>query len=206
MVVKNKRTKSPIVEAAAADRLGARIRELRAGGGLTLEELAERSEVSRAMLSKVERGETNPTLVIAAKIASALEVSLTSLLGVEEERRSVVVVPRGARRSFTDPETGFERQLLSPPFEGRTVEFVRHVIPRGASSGNLPAYPRGVEKYLVVEQGAVEVTVDGEPFRLAEGDALYFEADVPHRFSNVGRSTCSYYLVVSSAGRGRSRQ
>lgn len=203
MAVKNKRTKSSIVEAVAADRLGARIRDLRTSRGLTLEELAERSDVSRAMLSKVERAETNPTLVVAAKIASALEVSLTNLLGVEEERRTVVVVPRDQRRTFTDPETGFERQLLSPPFEGRTIEFVRHVIPRGASSGELPAYPRGFEKYLVVEQGTLEVAIDGETYRLGEGDALYFEADVPHRFSNAGRSTCSYYLVVSSANRKR---
>lgn len=188
------------MEAVAAERLGARVRDMRTARGLTLEELAEGSQVSRAMLSKVERGETNPTLVVAAKISSALGVSLTTLLGVEEERRTVVVVPRAELRVFRDPETGFERQLLSPPFEGRTLEFVRHVIPRGASSGDLPAYPRGVEKYLAVEQGALEVTIGGEAYRLDKGDALYFEADVPHRFSNAGRSACSYYLVVNSAG------
>jgi transcriptional regulator with XRE-family HTH domain len=200
MGTRNQRTNSPIVEAVAADRLGARVRELRQGRQLTLDALAERSGVSRAMLSKLERGEKNPTLVVAAKVASALGVSLTNLLGVEEARRTVVVVPAARRTVFRDPETGFERQLLSPPFEGRTVEFVRHVIPEGASSGDLPPYRRGVEKYLVVEKGRLTVTIDSAPYELREGDALYFEADVTHCFTNAGRGTCSYYLVVSSAG------
>jgi transcriptional regulator with XRE-family HTH domain len=195
------RKKSTIVEAAQAQNLGSRVRELRGNQGLTLEALAERSGVSRAMLSKLERGEKNPTLVVAAKVAQALRVSLTDLMGISEERRAVVLIPQKQRMVFTDPETGFERQLLSPTFESRSVEFVRHVIPRGASSGNLPAYKRGVEKHLVVEQGKLRIVIEGEAYTLQAGDALYFEADVPHRFENAGQSVCSYYLVVSSGAK-----
>lgn len=193
--------KSTIVEAAQAQNLGSRVRELRGNQGLTLEALAERSGVSRAMLSKLERGEKNPTLVVAAKVAQALRVSLTDLMGISEERRAVVLIPQKQRMVFTDPETGFERQLLSPTFESRSVEFVRHVIPKGASSGNLPAYKRGVEKHLVVEQGKLRIVIEGEEYLLQAGDALYFEADAPHRFENAGQSVCSYYLVVSSGAK-----
>ncbi|HEX5699055.1 MAG TPA: helix-turn-helix transcriptional regulator, partial [Rubrobacter sp.] len=84
-----------MVAAVASGRLGDRVRELRRRRSLTLEELAERSGVSRAMISKLERGEKNPTLVVAAKVAEGLGVSLSRLLGMEE-RRSVVVVPREA--------------------------------------------------------------------------------------------------------------
>jgi quercetin dioxygenase-like cupin family protein len=149
------------------------------------------------MLSKLERGEKNPTLVVAARIAQGLESSLTSLLGVDEQRRRIVLVPRDRQPAFRDPETGFERHVLSPPFEGRTVELLRHVIPEGASSGDLPPYRTGVEKYLVVERGRLEVTVGDQAYRLVAGDALYFEADIPHRFSNAGRGACRYLLVVS---------
>jgi transcriptional regulator with XRE-family HTH domain len=193
------RKKSTIVEAAQAQNLGTRVRDLRAAQGLTLEALAEASGVSRAMLSKLERGEKNPTLVVAAKVAQALRVSLTDLMGVSEERRAVVLVPREQRMVFKDPETGFERQLLSPTFESRSVEFVRHVIPKGATSGDLPAYRRGVEKHLVVEQGSLRVSIEDVEYLMNAGDALYFEADVTHRFDNAGKSVCSYYLVVSSA-------
>ncbi len=190
---------SGLVEAVSSGRLGVRVRDLRKERGLTLEELAEVSGVSRAMISKLERGEKNPTLVIAARLAEGLGVSLSRLAGVEE-RREVVVVPRERRPVLRDTGTGFERQSLSPTFAGRGVEFLRNVVPEGSTSGDFPPHRKGVEEHLVVERGELEATLGGERYLLREGDALYFEADLPHRFDNVGRGDCSYYLVISSTG------
>ena len=190
---------SGLVEAVSSGRLGVRVRDLRKERGLTLEELARVSGVSRAMISKLERGEKNPTLVIAARLAEGLGVSLSRLAGVEE-RREVVVVPKERRMVLRDPETGFERQSLSPTFAGRGVEFLRNVVPEGSTSGDFPPHRKGVEEHIVVESGQLEATLDGKKFRLREGDALYFAADVPHRFDNVGRGECAYYLVISSGG------
>ena len=190
---------SGVVEAGSSGRLGGRVRDLRKDRGLTLDELAAASGVSRAMISKLERGEKNPTLVIAARLAEGLGVSLSRLAGVEE-RREVVVVPREKRPVLRDPETGFERQSLSPTFAGRGVEFLRNVVPEGSTSGDFPPHRKGVEEHLVVERGQLEATLGGETYLLREGDALFFEADVPHRFDNVGRGECSYYLVISSGG------
>ena len=189
---------SGLVEAVSSGRLGVRVRDLRKERGLTLEELAEVSGVSRAMISKLERGEKNPTLVIAARLAEGLGVSLSRLAGVEE-RREVVVVPREGRTVLRDSETGFERQSLSPTFPGRGVEFLRNVVPEGSTSGDFPPHRKGVEEHIVVERGELEAILDGERYLLREGDALYFAADVPHRFDNVGRGECAYYLVISSA-------
>ena len=188
-----------MVAAVSSGRLGGRVRELRRRRSLTLEELAERSGVSRAMISKLERGEKNPTLVVAAKLAEGLGVTLSRLAGMEE-RREVVVVPRERRMVMRDPETGFERQLLSPNFVGRGVEFVRNVIPEGSTSGEFPPHRRGVEEHIVVERGSLRAVLGGEEYLLREGDALYFEADVTHRFDNAGEGECSYYLVISSRG------
>jgi transcriptional regulator with XRE-family HTH domain len=188
-----------LVAAVSSGRLGGRVRELRRGRGLTLEDLAEQSGVSRAMISKLERGEKNPTLVIAAKLAEGLGVTLSQLAGMEE-RREVVVVPRERRMVMRDPETGFERQLLSPNFVGRGVEFIRNEIPEDSTSGEFPPHRRGVEEHIVVERGSLRATVGGEEYLLGEGDALYFEADVPHSFDNAGEGECSYYLVISSRG------
>jgi len=188
-----------LVEAVSSGRLGVRVRDLRKERGLTLEELARVSGVSRAMISKLERGEKNPTLVIAARLAEGLGVSLSRLAGVEE-RREVVVVPKERRMVLRDPETGFERQSLSPTFAGRGMEFLRNVVPEGSTSGDFPPHRKGVEEHIVVESGQLEATLDGKKYRLREGDALYFAADVPHRFDNVGRGECAYYLVISSGG------
>lgn len=193
------RDSSTMVAAVSSEQLGGRVRELRGRRGLTLEGLAEVSGVSRAMISKLERGEKNPTLVVAAKLAEGLGVTLSQLVGMED-RREVVVVPRGSRMTMRDPATGFERQLLSPAFVGRGVEFVRNLVPEGSSSGEFPAHRKGVAEYLVVERGKLRAVLGGEEYLLGEGDALYFEADVGHRFDNAGKGECSYYLVISSGG------
>src|ERR671913_744786 len=93
---------STMVAAVASGRLGGRVRELRRRRGLTLEELAERSGVSRAMISKLERGEKNPTLVVAAKLADGLGVTLSQLVEMEEQR-AVAVVPKEGRMVMRDP-------------------------------------------------------------------------------------------------------
>ena len=187
------------IEVIYGERLGARIKDLRRRRGLTLDDLAERAGVSRAMISKVERGEKNPTLVVTAKVAEGLGVTISELLRVEE-RREIVVIPRERRMTVRDPETGFERQLLSPTFGGRGVEFVRNVVPRGSTSGKFPPHRRGVEEHVVVEKGRLRAVVGGEEHLLEAGDALYFEADVSHRFDNAGDGECSYYHVIVSTG------
>jgi transcriptional regulator with XRE-family HTH domain len=186
-----------MVEAVSSGQLGKRVRELRRGRGLTLDGLAELSGVSRAMISKLERGEKNPTLVVAAKLAEGLGVTLSRLAGIED-RREVVVVPKERCMLMRDPETGFERQLLSPNFVGLCVEFLRDRIPEGSTSGEFPPHRRGVEEHIVVERGSLRAIVGGEEYLLEEGDAVYFEADVPHRFDNAGAGECTYYLVISS--------
>lgn len=158
-----------------------------------MNELADRAGVSRAMLSKVERGEKNPTLVVAARVAEGLGVTLTQLIE-SEERGAVVVVARGERRVMRDPETGFERQAISPGAGG--VEFVYNVIPAGSTSGEFPPHRRGVEEHIVVERGRLRAVLGGEEHLLEKGDAVYFEADAPHRFDNAGEDECAYYLVI----------
>lgn len=188
---------SVAAEAVSSERLGERVRALRRGSGLTLNELAERAGVSRAMLSKVERAEKNPTLVVAARVAEGLGVTLTQLIETEAGGKAVVV-PRGKRRVMRDPETGFERQTISPYTGG--VEFVYNVIPAGSSSGEFPAHRRGVEEHVVVERGRLRAVLGGEEHLLEAGDAVYFEADVTHLFENAGEDECAYYLVIDSGG------
>ena len=151
------------------------------------------------MLSKIERGEKNPTLVVAAKLSEGFGVTLSQLVGMEE-RREVVVVPRGRRMVTRDPETGFERQLLSPTFGRRSIEFIRNIVPEGSTSGDFPPHKKGVEEYIVVEMGRLRAVLGGEEYLLEKGDAIYFEADVGHRFENAGEGESSYYLVLDSGG------
>ncbi len=181
------------VDAAHARHLGRRIHELRAGRGWTQDALAERAGVSKAMLSKVERGENNPTLVVAAKFAAALELTMSQLIGADERRRALWL-PKEQRVTFLDPATGIERHLF-PAFGGSAVDIVQVVMPAGSSSGDLAPHLTPMEYYLLVEQGVVRVTMGDEAYDVGEGDAIYFVADVPHRFDNIGVGEARYIGV-----------
>lgn len=176
---------------------GDRVRDLRKRANLTLEELSRQSGVSRAMLSKVERGEKSPTIGVAKRICRALNTSLSFLTGGEEDRRAVAIVRKDQRHVFRDQETGFERHLLSPPIAGSTVELLLHLLPAGTSTGVMPSYPSGTEKYVVVADGELDVAIGSGDHHLKPGDSLYFEADVEHSFENRSKAPCSYYLVIS---------
>ena len=177
--------------------LGLRIKALRADAHLTLEDLSRRSAVSRAMLSKVERGEKSPTLPVIVRIAGGLGLSLSALLGAEPDLADVAVIRASERLAFRDPETGFERWVLSPAHLDNGVEFVLHRIPPGRSTGVLPPYAVPTEKYLAVSAGQLTVYVDNKPHVLKAGDSMYFEVKSPYRFVNDdGHVACSYYMTI----------
>jgi transcriptional regulator with XRE-family HTH domain len=178
--------------------LGQRIKALRARSGLTLEQLSQQSGVSRAMLSTIERGEKSPTLPIMVRIAGGFGISLSSLLGAEPDQSSVAVIRASQRLAFRDPETGFERWVLSPAHIDNGLEFVLHRMPPGRSTGVLPAYPSPTEKYLTVTAGTLTVVVGDQPHVLNTGDAMYFEVKAPYRFVNEDtRTACTYYMVIA---------
>jgi len=188
------------VQDPAGRAFGDRVRRLREQADLTLEQVAKLSGVSRAMLSKVERGEKSPTIGVAKHIAHGLGVSFSALVGEEAAtRRAFALVRKAERQVFRDPETGFERHLLSPLMAGMSVEVVLHHLPPKASTGQTPPHPTGVSKHVLVSKGRVTVGVDNVETVLEEGDSLYFEADVDHWFENRTSRAAEYYLVISAA-------
>ena len=166
---------SETADRAIVAEVGARLKHLRAAAGLTLEELCGRSGVSRAMLSKVERGEKAPTLTVIVRIAKGLDVPLTTLMGAGPEPATASVIFPSQRLTFRDPETGFERHVLSPSNIDSGVELLMHRIPPGQSSGLLPVYNVPTEKFLVVQDGRLVVAIGTKRHELKSGDSFYFE-------------------------------
>jgi XRE family transcriptional regulator, regulator of sulfur utilization len=183
--------------------IGDRVKALREAMGLSLRELAERSEVGAATLSQVERGESSPTLAVAARIADGLELTLSQLLRIDENRH-VVIVRRGNGRRSTRP--GHEIEELTPPLPGQRADVSRHHLAGGASTGGAadpPIHEPGSRETVVVLSGAVELTVDDETRSLAEGDSATFDADLPHNLHNPDRDPAEL-LAVIAAGLRRS--
>ena len=183
--------------------IGGRVKALREAMGLSLRDLAERSGVGAATLSQVERGESSPTLAVAARIADGLELTLSQLLRIDENRH-VVIVRRGAGRRSARP--GHEIEELTPPLPGQRADVSRHRLAAGASTGGAadpPIHEPGSRETVVVLSGAVELTVDGELHALTGGDSATFDADLPHNLHNPGGDPAEL-LAVIAAGLRRS--
>ena len=128
---------------------------------MSLRDLAERSGVSAPMLSQVERGETSPTLQVAARIAGGLQLRLSQLLRLDEDG-AVTIVRTGERRA--GGVGGHRYEVLTPPLPGQRAEVSRHVLAPGASTGgpgDPPMHEPGARETAVVERGALELLIDG---------------------------------------------
>ena len=196
-------TRKPTRMASAGSGIGDRIRTLRESMELSLRELAERSGVSAPMLSQVERGETSPTLAVAEKIAGGLELSLSQLLRLDEDRH-VVVVRRPDRRRRR--RRGHTVEELTPPLPGQRADVSEHTLAPGAATGgpdDPPMHEPGSRETAVVLDGAVDLFIDGARHQLREGDSVTFDADLAHHFEN-NEDTTGRLIAVVSAGLRRS--
>ena len=183
--------------------IGARVKALREGMDLSLRDLAERSGVGAATLSQVERGESSPTLTVAARIADGLELTLSQLLRLDEGGH-VVVVRSGTGRRSSRP--GHEIEELTPPLPGQRADVSRHRLDPGRSTGgedDPPIHEPGSRETVVVLAGAVELGVEGKRYPLATGDSATFDADLPHNLHNPGTAPAEI-LAVIAAGLRRS--
>jgi len=180
--------------------VGPRVKALREAMDLSLRDLAERSGVSAPMLSQVERGETSPTLAVASRIASGLDLRLSQLLRLDEEG-SVTVVRAAERRRGGSAKSGHAFEILTAPLPGQRVELSRHVLAPGAQTGgpgDAPMHEPGSREIALVEQGAVVLHIDGADHPLSEGDCVTFDADLSHHFENPGPGDAALLAVVSA--------
>ena len=183
--------------------IGPRVKALREAMDLSLRDLATRSGVSAPMLSQVERGETSPTLQIAARIAAGLELRLSQLLRLDEGGTVSVVRAGEGRRGGAG---GHAYEVLTPPLPGLRAEVTRHTLAPGAVTGgpgDPPRHEPGARETAVVERGALTLHVDGAHYELHTGDCVTFDADLPHHFANHSKEE-AVLLAVVSAGLRRS--
>ena len=193
--------------AAAADpaiaAVGPRVKALREAMDLSLRDLSERSGVSAPMLSQVERGETSPTLQVAARIASGLELKLSQLLRLDEEGTVSVVRAGEGRRGGAG---GHSYEVLTPPLPGLRSEVTRHNLRPGALTGgpgDPPRHEPGARETAVLERGSLTLHIEGAGHELHAGDCVTFDADLSHHFANHSEEE-AVLLAIVSAGLRRS--
>lgn len=173
--------------------IAANIKELRTYKGLTLEEAAKVTNVSRSMLAQIEKGEVNPTISVLWKIANGYKVSFTSLVENREQGSFVI------REKDITPLAENEGKYINYPIfsfqENKSFETYRIQIKVG---GFLNAQPHltGTEEYITVFSGQVEITAGTDTFFLDIGDSIRFMADVPHSYRNVGNEDAFLSMII----------
>lgn len=185
--------------------VGPRVKALRESMGLSLRELDARCGVSAPMLSQVERGETSPSLAVAARIAFGLDLSLSQLLRLDETHH-VVVVTQDERRQGKGRGRGHSYELLTPQLPGQRIELSKHRLAPGATTGGVgdpPIHEPGSRETVLVVRGAVTLVIDGEARALAAGDTVTFDSDLSHHFENHADDE-AVFLAVTAAGLLRS--
>jgi len=180
--------------------LGARVRALRDASSLSLRDLAARSGVSAPMLSQVERGDTSPTLTIAARIAAGLELRLSQLLRLDEDG-AVTIVRAGERQRGGNTRRGHRFEVMTSGQPGQRAELSRHALAPRATTGapdDPPMHEPGSRETALIELGAVVLVCDGQRYDLDVGDCVTFDADLPHHFENPGEVEATFLAVVSA--------
>lgn len=174
--------------------IGLRIKLERTQRGWSLAELAERAGVSKAMISKIERGEASPTATVLGRLSGALGLALSALLALAEQSAERLS-RRDAQTLWQDPESGYTRRRLSPSGSG-VLELLEIELPAGV---RVP-YPASAfsfqhEQILVLQntlvfiEGAVE-------HRLEAGDCLQLGPPEDCVFVNPGRQPCRYLIAL----------
>lgn len=189
--------------------LGEHIRTFRIQRGLTASELARQANVSRSLISQIERGTSSPSVEVLRRIATTLNIHVGALFdgplaGGESTNDfgptpSVVsgrvrVVRRDQRKVLYLPASRVRYELLSPDLQGR-LEFIRIEVGPGEAAPPVGFSHEGEESWLVV-QGMAHFYYGDQLFVLAEGDTITFDSSVPHRVANPEDRP----LVAISAG------
>jgi transcriptional regulator with XRE-family HTH domain len=167
--------------------IGPKLRELRLQRGLSLQQLADRADVSAAAIHKIERSGMVPTITTLLKLAAALNRSVGYFVNEDGEQAGpAVFIPADDRRVVYTSHRGIDLGGISGPYGRFFLAGAVAEVEPGASSGANPMEHPGEELVFILD-GTMCFEVDGREYRLGKGDAVHFRTDRPHRWRNPGR-------------------
>ena len=187
---------NPLTNEASLDhRLAQRLKALRAERGWSLDDLAKRSTISRATLSRLENAEVSGTATVLGKLCAAYGLPLSRLLRMVEAGFAPMIRPPD-QPVWTDPETGFTRRSLSPPAHSLAGEVLECRLPPNTDIAyDAPPRP-GLEHHLLLQEGMLTLTIEGKPYALVPGDCLRYQLFGPSRFVTPPDQGARYLLFL----------
>jgi transcriptional regulator with XRE-family HTH domain len=174
--------------------IAGRISQRRAALGLSLEELAGRTGVSRAMISRIERGEVQASAVILDNLCAGLGLSLSGLFARDS---GAPLLRRAEQPVWQDPATGYLRREVAPAGTGSPVRIVEVDFPAGAEVRFEKSQHRIIEQHVWMLKGEIEIAMRGEVFSLKTGDCLHMRLAEGNAFRNVSGKPARYAVILT---------
>ncbi|MFS0837139.1 helix-turn-helix domain-containing protein [Paenibacillus sp. UNC499MF] len=163
------------------ERVAGNLKKIRRSRGLSLDKLAELTGVSKTMLAQIERAESNPTITILWKIAHGLHISVSAL--IEDEKPSVTLVKKSELFPMSSEEGKYTAYPLFPYDGSSRFEIYSVELQPGCEYESDPHH-EGVEEYVSVTRGTLEMQIGGQVIVAENGDAIRFHADQNHIYRN----------------------
>jgi len=182
-------------DASIDRRIAQRVRGLRTERNWSLEELAKRTKVSRATLSRLENTEVSPTASVLGKLCAAYGLTMSRLMHMIEDDFAPLV-HRNRQSVWTDPENGFRRRSVSPPAQALAAEAIECELEPGTRIVYDDPPRRGLEHHLLLVDGQLEVAVGGQIYDLRPGDCLRYQLFGPSAFATPGHCGARYILFM----------
>ncbi len=186
-----------MVKTPALPPLGKHILKYRKQAGLSLDELARRSGVSKAMLSQVETGKVNPSVAVVWRIAHGLGVSVQDLLEGSRGAKRIEVFRRHQYAVLSESE-GCEIQVISPIHMAGELELYLVELKPDASLDSKAHFP-GSEEFTTVIHGRIELVCGKQKEIIEAGDTAHYDADVEHCLTNTDEKPALLYMVLRYA-------
>lgn len=178
-----------------SQRLAQRLRDLRLERRWSLADLAERSKVSRATLSRIENDEVSPTATVLNRLCTAYGLTMSRLMMMVEDDFPPMI-ERRKQQVWQAPDGKFHRRSVSPPAARLRGEVVQcELKAKSVVDYDSPSRP-GLEHHLVMLHGRLIMTVDGARHDLQAGDCLRYQLEGRSRFETTALIGASYLLFI----------
>lgn len=173
--------------------IGDNIRKIRRERGFSLEQMAERTGVSKAMIGQIERGDSNPTVAILWKIANGLKVSFSSL--IEKPSNQVSIIHYEDVQPVLEDNGNYIVYPIFPFDPLKKWESYRVEMKPGCAYRN-EGHSKGVEEYITVLSGSIVLTLAEEKYVLPAGSSIRFAADSGHEYTNESDQEAICQMVI----------
>ncbi|MYN13867.1 helix-turn-helix domain-containing protein [Pusillimonas sp. TS35] len=176
-----------------------RLKALRRQHQLSLDQLAQRSGLTKSYLSKLERGISEPSISTVLKLVEAYGIGIAELMGTGEEGSNNICVVRSHERTPLDrhgSKAGYRYEAVAGKRLVKSMNpFIVH--PPRENQAAPDSFPHSGEEFMLILKGSVSISIGGEQFDLAKGDSIYFDAELPHQLRTTSKGDAEVLVVTT---------